>query len=187
MIGYLMVGGAGFIFLVASYLLGGLFEAAHGALEHDVHIEIGGHDAVDVSHDGESQIGPSFFSIRVLAAFITGFGMVGALFTNYGWEPLPASLPGIGAGALMAFIMYGFSVLLYRQQGSSGYRPEELVGKTAETVIPIPENGLGQVVVPIRGGNSSLAARSEDGVGIPSGKSVQIVGFSGTTAIVKLK
>ena len=64
---------------------------------------------------------------------------------------------------------------------------EELVGKTAETVIPIPENGLGQVVAPIRGGNSSLAARSEDGVGIPSGKSVQIVGFSGTTAIVKLK
>lgn len=187
MIGYLIVGGVGFLFLVVSFLLGEASDVVHGLFEHDFHVDIGGHDVVDVTHDGEAHVGPSFFNMRVLAAFITGFGMVGALCMNYGWEPLPASLPGIGVGVVMAGAMYGFSALLYRQQGSSGYRPQELVGGVAEITVPIPENGVGQIATSVRDSSSYFTARSEDGGSIPTGQRVEIVGFAGITAIVKQK
>lgn len=185
MVTYAIIGGVGFLFLILSFLLGEMADSLAGLFEHDVDVDVGGHDVVDVQHDGEVHTGPSFFSIRMLAAFATGFGVVGALAVSRGWDPLMAALPGLGTGALMALASYGFSTLLYRQQATSSYTPSEIVGLTAEVITPIPQNGIGEIALVVRGSREHLAARSVDGQSVGAGTTVKIANVSGTTAVVK--
>jgi membrane protein implicated in regulation of membrane protease activity len=173
MVAYAIIGAFGFIFLVISFIIGELADAIGGALDH-------GADS-----DTDIHAGPALFSVRSIAAFVTGFGTVGFLFTQMGWTPLAASLPALGTGVLMFGISYGVTSMLYRQQADSSYAPKELVGHTAEVTLPIAPGALGKISLTYNGSFVHYAARSRGKEEIGAGDLVKIVDFIGTTALVE--
>jgi len=185
MSGYIVLMAVGFIVLLLSFIFGGLMEAFSGLFggDHDFNIHLGSHEIADVHTGDGMHIGPSFFNLRAIAAFVTGFGAMGWLLTSIGWNAYLAALPSLGVGLLMALITYGITLMLFKQQSSSSYSPKEIVGQQAELVIPIPANDCGQIALVYKGSRIVHAARTQDGSAIPGGL-VKIDAIVGDTAIV---
>ncbi len=185
MIGYIVLMSVGFIILLLSFIFSGLVDAFGEFFggDHDASIHIGDHEVADV-HTGEGvHMGPSFFNLRAIAAFVTGFGAMGWLLTSMGWNAYLAALPSLGVGLVMALITYGITLALFRQQSSSSYSPEEIIGQQAELVIPIPQGDCGQIALVYKGARVTRAARTKDGSAIAGGL-VKIDALYGDTAIV---
>jgi membrane protein implicated in regulation of membrane protease activity len=162
----------GFLFLVVMLAVGEVFGADHDAAGHEVHVEHG--DAG----------GPSIFSARIMAAFITAFGVGGVVARYYGLSHPTASAVGVVTGIVLAGIVYQFAKLLYSQQASSEVRMPALVGRNAEVTVAIPKGGVGQVTLSYGGERSEHIARSEDGQAVPRGALVVIRGFGGDSIVV---
>ena len=173
MIAYAVIGAFGFIFLMLSFVIGELADAIGGIFDHDT------------DSDADVHAGPALFSIRSIAAFITGFGAVGYLFTDMGWTPLAASLPALGSGILMFGLSYGVTSMLYRQQADSSYNPRELIGHTAEVTLPLSPDSFGEISLTYKSSFVHYAARSRTKEAIGAGEQVKIVDFLGTTALVE--
>src|SRR5437867_1278923 len=110
--------------------------------DHEIHPgDIGGHG--DFSHD----TGPSIFSARIMASFLTAFGAGGVVARYLGLSHLSSSAVGIASGVLLAGMVYQFAKVLYSQQASSEIRMTSLVGRTAEVTVGIPEGGVGQITL----------------------------------------
>jgi membrane protein implicated in regulation of membrane protease activity len=182
MIGYIILMAVGFVFLLISFISSGLSDAFGGLFGGDQ--DIGGGDAdTDVNAGEGVEAGPSFFNLRAIAAFVTGFGAMGWLLTSLGWNAYLAALPSLGVGFLMALITYGVTMALFRQQSTSSYSPKEIIGQKAELVIPIPANDCGQIALIYKGSRIVRAARTRDGSPIPGGL-VHVDAILGDTAIV---
>ena len=69
-----------------------------------------GHDGDIGGHDG----GPSIFSIRIMAAFLTAFGAGGVIARYYDLSHVAASAIGVVCGLVMAGVVYQFAKLLCR-------------------------------------------------------------------------
>ncbi len=156
----------GFIFVLASALLGELFE--HGDFGHDL------------DHGG-----PSVLSSRVLSVFVTAFGAFGALGDRLGYS-LAASIGlGFGGGIIFAGVVFAFARFLYGQQASSHVEIGDLVGKTAEVFIGIPKGGLGQVRCRLGDSMVEKIARARDNEEIPANTLVKIEEIVGDTLLVR--
>ena len=142
--------------------------------------EIGGHE---IGHDADGG-GPSIFSIRIMSAFLTAFGVGGVVARYYEWSHPAASGLGLLAGVAMAAIVYQFAKLLYSQQASSELRMHGLVGSQAEVSVAIPAGGVGQVVVSSGGARSEHIARSGDGRAFARGTTVVITSLGGDSVTV---
>src|SRR5262245_47626676 len=101
----------GLILLLSMLLVGELFGGDH-ELSHEMAV---GHD---VDHGG----GPSIFSTRIIAAFITAFGVGGVIGRYYNLSHPASSGIGVLCGVVMASIVYQFAKMLYSQQASSEVR-----------------------------------------------------------------
>jgi membrane protein implicated in regulation of membrane protease activity len=168
---YAAIGAFGLIVLLALLLVGDF------GGDHDV-----GHDvAHDVDHDGG---GPSIFSVRVMAAFLTAFGVGGVVGRYYGLSHPASSGIGIVAGVAMATIVYQFARVLYSQQASSEVQMTGLVGAAADVTVAIPAQGVGQIAVSARGERSEHIARSADGGAIARGTAVRVTSVGGDSVIV---
>ncbi len=166
---FLGIAGAGFIFLLISLVFGELFEHFDGA----------DHDFGDVGHGG-----PGFLSTRVISVFVTAFGGFGAIATNYGLAPLPASGVGFLSGVFFASLIYAFARFLWSQQATTETRTTDLVGQTARVVVGIPVNGVGQVRCRMGEQLVDKIARSQDEQAIPENAVVRIEEVLGETVIV---
>jgi membrane protein implicated in regulation of membrane protease activity len=166
---FLTITTIGFLFLVVSLLFGELFD----------HFGDGGFDH-DFDHGG-----PGFFSTRVISVFIMAFGGFGAIASQYGLSPLPASGIGFAGGFIFGSIIYGFLHFLYSQQSTSEVSTEDLVGQSARVIVSIPAGGLGQVRCRIGEQLVDKIARSKDGQAIPENTAVRIAELLGETAIVE--
>ena len=132
-------------------------------------------DAADVDAGG-LEVDFSLFSVRSIIAFFTFFGWTGVLLlgTNkpIGTTVLLASLSGLGAMLIVAYMMYLFTKL-----GQSGNIDlDAALFKTATVYLPIPPNrsGIGKVNVLV--GNSIRELRAvTEGEGIPNGKKVRVI------------
>jgi hypothetical protein len=169
------IGAFGLLFLLVMLFFGG---------DHDLHIgEMdGGHD---VSHAADGEGGPSIFSSRIIASFISAFGFGGTIgrYLEFGY---PASSAfGIVSGVVLASIVLKFAQILYSQQASSEVKMTSLVGMTAEVAIAIPEGHLGQISLSAAGERSMHIARSRDGKAIPQGTSVVIRELRGDYVVVE--
>jgi membrane protein implicated in regulation of membrane protease activity len=143
--------------------------------------------SVDV-HGGDtdhSQTGPSFFSPRVIMAFILGFGSGGAIATAYGASPAIASIIAFGPGLVMAVIAYCMASFMMKQQANSNIRPGEVVGSYGTVVTSIPSEGIGEVNVRVAGQIVPYTAMSEEKKSISSGSSVMVVRDLGDRVSVK--
>jgi membrane protein implicated in regulation of membrane protease activity len=167
---YAAIGAAGLIILIFMLIVGDLFGGDGDA----------GHDIAHVDHGG----GPSVLSVRVMASFLTAFGVGGVVARYYHLSHPVASGIGVAAGVVMASIVYQFARLLYSQQASTNLTMNRLVGVPAVVSIAIPANGVGQVSVNAAGEVSEHLARSAGSGAIARGTSVVITGLGGDAVMV---
>jgi membrane protein implicated in regulation of membrane protease activity len=165
---FLAIAAVGFLFLMLSLFFGGIFEHFDGGLDHDL------------DHGG-----PGFFSTRVISVFITAFGAFGAIATDYGLGPLPASGIGAVGGLVLATPIYFFARFLYGQQATSESRAQDLVGQIARVVITIPAGGVGQVRCKIGEELVDKIARAPEQETLAENTSVVVEEVVGETVVVR--
>jgi membrane protein implicated in regulation of membrane protease activity len=161
----------GFLLLLVMLVVGEIFGGDH---------EVGAHDVADHGDAG----GPSIFSVRVMAAFLTAFGVGGVVARYYNLAHPAASGVGVASGLVLAGLVYQFAKFLYSQQASSDVRIAGLVGKSAEVSVAIPEGGVGQVTLTVGGERSEHIARSADSRGVARGSEVVVTGLRGEAVVV---
>ena len=167
---FLSIAGLGFLFLLISLIFGEVFD----------HFDFGHLDThIDTDH------GPSFFSPRVMAVFVTAFGGFGAVAVKYGLGLLPASGIGFASGLVFGWLMYMFAKFLYGQQATTEVRGTDLVGQTARVIVTIPAGGVGQVRCRIGEEYIDKVARSRGGETIGEHKHVLVEEVLGDVVIVK--
>lgn len=172
---YAAIGAFGLLFLLVMLFVGELFGG-----DHDFHADVTGDGHGDVGHEG----GPSIFSARIMASFLTAFGAGGIVGRYLDWSHPAASGLGVVSGVVLASAVYQFAHLLYSQQASSEVRMSGLVGQSGEVTIPIPGSGHGQVAIVFRGERTTQIARSSDGRPIPVGSLVVVTALAGDSLVV---
>jgi len=166
---------SGAVFTVISILFGG--DADHGDMDH------GGDSAGDNDHATD---GPSFFSIRGLSLFATGFGGVGYIVQHYTHKPLVASVSGLVFGMLLAMAGLAFIRFFYRQQVSSLVSSEQVIGTTGTVSTSIsPGGGVGEVSLVIAGIQTTRTAIGDGGEPISQGSIVRVVRLVGSHVVVE--
>jgi len=167
---FLGIAAIGFLFLLISLVFGELFDV-FGDFDHDFDH--------DLSHGG-----PGFFSTRVLSVFVTAFGGIGAIAMVRGYTVFGSSLIGLIGGAVLATPVYFLAHFLYSQQSSSLLQVTDLIGKTAQVTVGIPENSLGQIRCLLGESVIERTARSRDGQAIPLNSLVQVEEIIGESVVV---
>jgi hypothetical protein len=165
---YAAIAAFGLLFLLVMLVAGDIFG------DHDVSHDLGGGD-----HGG-----PSIFSVRIMASFLTAFGVGGVLARYNGLSHVVASGVGIVAGAIMSGLVLQFAKILYSQQASSELHMQTLVGTSAEVSVGIPAGGVGQIALNVGGERSEHVARSADGGALSRGAAVVITGLGADSVIV---
>src|SRR5574338_430733 len=154
---YAAIATFGFLLLAGMLVLGDIFGG-----DHEIGADHGGFEHGDAG-------GPSIFSVRVMASFLTAFGVGGVIARYYGLSHPAASGVGAVSGIVLSGLVYQFARILYSQQASSEVHMTSLVGKTAEVSVAIAEGGVGQIMVTLGGERSEHIARSADGHAVARG------------------
>lgn len=155
---FLLIAVAGFLFLLASFFLGDLFEQI-------------GWD-VDLGTDGGHGMG--WFDSRVLSIFVTAFGGFGAIGMLLGLGVVIGSLFGLAGGIALGAAVLWFGRLLFRQQASSSVSAWQLIGRIAEVTVTIPPSGVGQILCRVGEERVEKLARSRSTEVIKAGTKVII-------------
>lgn len=122
-----------------------------------------------------------------LGVAVLVFGAVGLLTERaLGLAPTGSILWSLAAGLLAGFITQFILTRQFNrrvaQEEAAGY---EVVGRVAEVIIPIPADGLGEIVVAVDAEPVHLGARSAGGEPIERGARVIIDRVSHRVAIVR--
>jgi len=173
---YAAIGAFGFLFLVVMLFVGEFFGG-----DHEIHAGDVGADHGEVGHEG----GPSIFSARIMASFLTAFGVGGVVARYYGLSHPLAAGCGVVAGIVMSGLVYQFAKILYTQQASSEVHMAALIGRTAEVTVGIPRGGLGQVTLEYGGERTTQIARAKGDGAIPPGTVVVVTALLGDSIIVE--
>lgn len=171
---YAAIGAVGFILLIFMLVAGDVFGGDH---------EIGGHEIAG-DHLDAGQGGPGIFSVRIMAAFITAFGVGGIVGRYYDLSHPAASGIGVLVGVVMATLVYQFARVLHSQQASSELRMASLVGRSGEVSVGIPAGGVGQVTLIVGGERTEHLARAGGSEAIARGMEVVITGLRGDGVVV---
>ncbi|MDW0110081.1 hypothetical protein [Sporosarcina aquimarina] len=92
----------------------------------------------------------------------------------------------LAAAGILDFLLYFFILLpLKSAEVSIAYTDESLAGKVAKVIVPIPEDGFGEIVIETVNGVLSKRASGYDNVPIDYGKEVLIIEVVTGTFIVK--
>jgi membrane protein implicated in regulation of membrane protease activity len=130
--------------------------------------------------------GLNLFSLLALLFF---FGLLGYLlhnFTNFGvtFSMLVALAIGFGAALLTGALMSRLFLLAesnYLSRDSS-----RLEGRLGQVSVNIRAGGLGEVIFTnVSGARTSVGARGQDGVAIPAGTEIVIIGYENGIASVQ--
>src|SRR4029453_12255809 len=132
------IGVFGLLFLLVMLFVGDLFGG-----DHEVHVGDVGGDHGGFGHEA----GPGIFSARIMASFLTAFGVGGIVARYYDLSHPAAAGCGVITGVVMSGIVYQFAKVLYSQQASSEVRMSRLIGRMAEVTVGIPQGGMGQVTL----------------------------------------
>ncbi len=167
---FLAIGGLGFLFLLVSFIVGDIFDAI--GFDFDMNL--------DANHDF------GVFDSRVIAIFLTAFGGFGAIGVSLGYGALAGSLFGILGGVAFGALVFYFGRFLYRQQSSSSVTEEDLIGRTAQVVVAIHPNQIGQISCRVGEERVERIARARDGAEIKAGQTVFIEEITGDAVIVSV-
>lgn len=165
---FLAIGGLGFLFLVASLILGDIFESL--GLDFGTGLDSGQDFGV--------------FDSRVIAIFMTAFGGFGAIGATLGLGGLVSTIMAVAGGFVFGAVVFYFGKLLYSQQSSSSVGDGDLIGRTAQVSVTIGAGKVGQISCLIGEERVEKIARSSDGREIPVGSVVYIESVSGDSFVV---
>jgi len=118
----------------------------------DVDVDVGADVDFDVGMDVDIDTpdldagGPGVLSLRLIMAFIIGFGLGGFLAVTKGWF-VPHWLAGIIGGLFIYYMVYLLLRLLYNQQSSSQINHLSQKGRKAFVSIAIAKGKIGQIKV----------------------------------------
>lgn len=162
---FLLITAAGFLFLLASFLLGDLFEMFS-------------HDPGGNAHE------MGIFDTRVISIFVTAFGGGGAIATLLGLGVVSSSLLGLIAGVLLGAAVFFFGRLLHGQQASSSVSAQHLIGRVAEVIVTILPNNVGKISCKLGEERIEKLARSRNNTEIRHGALVIIEAVADDVVIV---
>jgi membrane protein implicated in regulation of membrane protease activity len=167
---FAIIGGVGFVFLLASLILGDIFEMFGGDAD------IGG-DAVDFG----------LFDSRVIAVFMTAFGGFGLIGAWSGFGAVSSSLIGLLGGVIFGGVVSAFGRFLIGQQSSSSVTDQDLIGRTAQVTVTIKPGELGQISARVGDERVEKLARSGGSEEIKPGTIVKISAIAGDSVIVNIE
>ncbi|TCS96738.1 NfeD family protein [Hazenella coriacea] len=118
---------------------------------------------------------PMLQPVTIMGA-LTLFGASGIIASQiYQLTPINTLLIASGVAILSFILLY---VLFVRTtetaENSTGFQYQDLIGKTAEVITPIPSDGYGEILLVTSGGRTAQIAASEDGSSIPQGTQVKV-------------
>jgi membrane protein implicated in regulation of membrane protease activity len=160
---FIVIGVVGLVIVLASLILGEIFDGLFDALDLDA--------------------GSGLFSAPVIGSFLAAFGF-GAALTMFstGIGAVGGSLAGLGSGAVIGGAALMMTRALINMPTDDPVRTSDLVGRTAIVVTPIPENGMGEVSLTHAGHVMKLSAR---GPGmIPAGTTVIVETVTSSTSVM---
>lgn len=166
---FLIIGGIGFLFLLISLIAGDVFEALTGDI------------SLDASHDF------GIFDSRVIAVFLTAFGGFGAIAASVGYGAAMSSIFGFLGGFVFGAIVFYFGKFLYSQQSTSSVSTEDLLGRTAQVIVNIKPDQLGQISCRIGEERVEKLARTISGEEIKAGQIVRIDSIGSDSVIVSIE
>jgi membrane-bound ClpP family serine protease len=151
------------------------------------HLFGGGDHSMDTHMDAGTDLPISPLSPTVISTFLTGFGGGGLLANSYfqlsvGKGVLVAILTGAFLSGSTFFVL---SLLFRETQGGSEFLLEDMAGRVVQIITPIPENGVGEIVLLAKGTRINGPARSVDGKAIRRDSAVEIVRVVGNTYYVR--
>jgi membrane protein implicated in regulation of membrane protease activity len=177
---YLFCLAVGFVFVVASALMGHLFGGAHGHVGGS-----GGH--AEAGGDNSDSPGVSIFSPIIMAAFVTSFGAFGLVFSEIEATRRPfisAPLAVIGAFMVALMLVGVLRKVMKASDSSSESKVSSLPGCVATVISAIPAGGVGEIAYVQAGTRYTAPAREEDGLSVGTGKSVTITRIVGQQCYV---
>lgn len=136
-------------------------------------------DGIEADFDGdfEPQDAPfQVFSLRNLVNFLLGFSWTGIAFHNLIESKVLLILLAMVIGCVFVYLFFLVIRILMRLSENNSFKINDVVNKTAEVYIPIPEQkrGKGKVMVSVKGSVHELEAMTE-GQRIASSTIVKIV------------
>ena len=164
---FLGIAAIGFVFLLISLLIGDVFD----------------NFGMDTGLDGGVD-GHGFLDSRVISVFITSFGGFGAIGIQSGLGIVASSLLGLAGGVVLGGLVSIFARFLYKQQASTSVTTAQLIGRTAQVIVPISPGSLGQVSFRIGEERVEKLARSKDDLEIKAGSLVRVDEIAGDSLIV---
>ncbi len=167
---FLAIGAVGFLFLLISFVVGDLFDLLGFDFGADM----------DSGHDF------GVFDSRVISVFLTAFGGFGVIGTSVGYGTGGSSLFGLLGGVVFGAIVFFFGKFLYNQQSSSSVKMEDLIGRTAQVVVGIRPDQLGQISCRIGEERVERLARTNGDMEIKAGQSVRIDSISSDAVMVSI-
>ncbi len=166
---FLIIGAIGFLFLMISFLIGDLFDS----LDFDFGLDAGNDFGI--------------FDSRVLSIFLTTFGFVGAIAIQIGFGAILSGVFGIGSGIVLGGLVFLFGYFLHSQQSSSSVSERDLIGRTAQVIVGIKTDSIGQISCKVGEERVEKIARSRNGKEIKTGQVVFIEDVTGDAVIVSLE
>jgi membrane protein implicated in regulation of membrane protease activity len=144
----------------------------------DIHVDASGH--LDAGHAHP-------ISGTIVATFVTGFGG-GGVMAHYLFEW--TMVPGLGFATVSGLVLAGAAFLLLdlvfkHTQAGSEFTTDDLVGREAQVITPIPEGGTGEVAYLVKGQREESPAQTLDGKAVAKGQLVVIEKVVGSTVYVR--
>ncbi len=167
---FLAIGGVGFLFLLISFVVGDLFDM--------IGLDFGAD--LDNGHDF------GVFDSRVISVFLTSFGGFGAIGTSLDYGAAGSSIFGLLGGVVFGAIVFFFGKFLYSQQSSSSVTMDDLIGRTAQVVVSIKPNQLGQISCRIGEERIEKVARTSGDQEIKAGSVVRIDSINSDAVMVSV-
>jgi membrane protein implicated in regulation of membrane protease activity len=164
---FLAIAAIGFIFLLVTLILGDIFDSF----------------GIDTGVDGGAD-GHGLFDSRVISVFVTSFGGFGAIGIQMGLGIVASSLIGLAGGVVLGGLVSLFARFLYKQQSSSSVGTAQMVGRTAQVIVPIAPGSLGQISCRVGEERIEKLARSRDDLEIKAGAMVRVEAIAGDSVIV---
>ncbi len=147
----------------------------------------GGHD-ISGHMDVGTDLPLSPLSPTVLSTFLTGFGGGGMLAHSYmGLSTGKGVLVALFTGMMLSGGTFAALAVLFRNtQAGSEFTLDDLTGKVVQVITPIPEHGMGEIALVIKGTRINGPARSVDGHEIGRNSAVTVVRVVGNVYHVKI-
>ncbi len=177
----IMILGVGYRIL--TLIFGEIADAAGGMLESVEGLFEG--VGIDVLPEAAEGTGAGGLSCGLIAAFLTGFGVVGTMSALLGATTGGSLLLAVLSGLVFGGVYFALAALLVRQQASSALRRSDLIGAVARVTTRTPGGEVGEAFLELRSQRKRYPIREVEAEELVRGDLVEVVRQEGGTLFVR--